>query len=234
MAPRPVIPATTHVEALSSHAVKDAPHPVIPAVTEKSTTTTHHADSAPKIAHVAVPIVAAAAAVPLVENARTTTTTTSHDNKPNVVQSASRPIIPVVTPAPTNTYNSVPIQQQRQQQVNTQRASATDVEFADKIAAAIPESYHGPVPNLQPGEEIVWVKTVTTTDYYDDNSPPVVTNINNTVAAGGPGGNAHPAPLGVPANAAHDNSTQRRSSGGFLDRLTHRHHDNVDKGKQRM
>ncbi|KAG0253983.1 hypothetical protein BGZ95_006161, partial [Linnemannia exigua] len=280
MAPRPVIPTTTHVDSLSSHAVKDAPHPIIPPVvtnekthhhqmesnpvltaprpvipvTEQTTTTTtsHHADSAPKLAHAAVPIVAAAAAVPLVEKSRTSTTTTSYD-KPNVVESAPRSVIPVVTSAPivqqqqqqqyqqtqqptsytttTNTYNNAPIQQQ---QVNAQhRASAAEVNVADKIAAAIPESYHGPIPNLQPGEEIVWVKTVTTTDYYDDNSPPVVTHVNNTVA--GPGGNVNPALGGVPANAVHDNSTQRRSGGGgFLDRLTHRHHDNVDKGKQRM
>ncbi|KAF9900695.1 hypothetical protein EC991_007012 [Linnemannia zychae] len=255
----PVVTEKTHHQHVES--VQTAPRPVIPVVPtiEKTTTTTHQnipvstqATSASrpiineKTVPVVAPVVAAAAAVPIVANSRSTTATTTYDNTPNVVQSAPRPVIPAVTAAPvvqqqqfqqvqqptsyssttTNSYNTAPVPQQ---QVITNRVSAAEVDVADKIAAAIPESYHGPIPNLQPGEEIVWVKTVTTTDFYDDNSP-VASNVN---LVGGPGNNVNPA-LGVPANTMHDNSSQRRHSGGFLDRLTHRQHDNVDKGKQRM
>ncbi|KAG0362619.1 hypothetical protein BGX24_005089, partial [Mortierella sp. AD032] len=212
-APHPVIPATSSVSKTEVKPVHTAPHPVIPATSSISKSELKAVHTAP---HPVIP-----------------TTSSISKSEWNTVQMAPRPVIPATTHVEALSSHAVK-DAPHPQQVNTQRASATEVEFADKIAAAIPESYHGPVPNLQPGEEIVWVKTVTTTDYYDDNSPPVVTHINNTVTGGGPGRNAHPAPLGVPANAAHDNSTQRRSSGGFLDRLTHRHHDNVDKGKQRM
>ncbi|KAF9957913.1 hypothetical protein BGZ72_001197 [Mortierella alpina] len=47
------------------------------------------------------------------------------------------------------------------------KAGPDEVMAADKIAAAIPTSFHGNVPRAGPGEEVVWVKTVTTTDYYD-------------------------------------------------------------------
>ncbi|KAF9960052.1 hypothetical protein BGZ70_008695 [Mortierella alpina] len=47
------------------------------------------------------------------------------------------------------------------------KIGADDISVADKIAAAIPSSFHGTVPRAGPGEEVVWVKTVTTTEYYD-------------------------------------------------------------------
>ncbi|KAF9576120.1 hypothetical protein EC968_000188 [Mortierella alpina] len=47
------------------------------------------------------------------------------------------------------------------------KLGADEIAVADKIAAAIPTSFHGTVPKAGPGEEVVWVKTVTTTDYYD-------------------------------------------------------------------
>ncbi|KAF9131066.1 hypothetical protein BGW39_002327 [Mortierella sp. 14UC] len=212
MAPRPVIPVTE--KTISSHPVEPNPvqtdpRPVIPAnlVVEKATTTTRHSDSTPiqaasaprpvtnitteRAAPMIAPVVAAAAVAPLVDNNRTTSTTTPYDSRPNTIQSAPVP----------------------QQQVITNRASAAEVDSADKIATAIPESYHGPIPNRQP----------------DDNNP-VVTNVN--AVGDGPGGNVNPA-QGMPANTVHDNSSLRRRCSGFFNRLMHRHRDNVDKGKQR-
>ncbi|KAF9920117.1 hypothetical protein FBU30_010106 [Linnemannia zychae] len=34
-----------------------------------------------------------------------------------------------------------------------------------------PAAYRGSIPQCGPGEEVVWVKTITTTDYYDDGTP---------------------------------------------------------------
>ncbi|KAG0200723.1 hypothetical protein BGX28_006292 [Mortierella sp. GBA30] len=41
------------------------------------------------------------------------------------------------------------------------------ISSADQISATPASTYHGDVPKAGPGEEVVWVKTVTTTDYYD-------------------------------------------------------------------
>ncbi|KAG0282769.1 hypothetical protein BGZ96_000136 [Linnemannia gamsii] len=46
--------------------------------------------------------------------------------------------------------------------------TASEMEATDTTAGGIPASYHGTVPKAGPGEEVKWVKTVTTTDYYDD------------------------------------------------------------------
>ncbi|CAO3563898.1 unnamed protein product [Mortierella alpina] len=61
------------------------------------------------------------------------------------------------------------------------KIGADDIVAADKIAAAIPSSFHGTVPKAGPGEEVVWVKTVTTTDYYDTkNAQDTVGNVVET------------------------------------------------------
>ncbi|KAF9420477.1 hypothetical protein BGZ94_009108, partial [Podila epigama] len=36
-----------------------------------------------------------------------------------------------------------------------------------RATSPIPSAYKGPIPKAGPGEEIVWVKTVTTTEYHD-------------------------------------------------------------------
>ncbi|KAF9980932.1 hypothetical protein BGZ75_007809 [Mortierella antarctica] len=61
------------------------------------------------------------------------------------------------------------------------KMGAEDITVADKIASAIPTSFHGTVPKAGPGEEVVWVKTVTTTDYYDTmNAQDTVGNVVET------------------------------------------------------
>ncbi|KAG0054052.1 hypothetical protein BGZ83_012041 [Gryganskiella cystojenkinii] len=52
----------------------------------------------------------------------------------------------------------------------TRATTGHEIASADRIAAAIPSAYQGPIPTTGPGEEIVWVKTVTTTDIYDDDT----------------------------------------------------------------
>ncbi|KAF9122738.1 hypothetical protein BG015_005476 [Linnemannia schmuckeri] len=75
-------------------------------------------------------------------------------------------------PSTTTTSGTAPIMAAATapHMTNTHQTSATPTETkaADTNAAGIPASYHGSVPKAGPGEEVVWVKTVTTTDYYDD------------------------------------------------------------------
>ncbi|KAF9134037.1 hypothetical protein BGW39_008256 [Mortierella sp. 14UC] len=67
--------------------------------------------------------------------------------------------------APT-THNSAPMTTTPTHP--TSANTANEISSADRTAAAMPASYHGSVPQVGPGEEVVWVKNVTTTDYYDD------------------------------------------------------------------
>ncbi|KAF9547782.1 hypothetical protein EC957_007728 [Mortierella hygrophila] len=80
------------------------------------------------------------------------------------------PSTSATTAAPTMAAASVPYMSNTSANTNAPYSSATPNErkSADITAAAIPASYHGSVPQAGPGEEVVWVKTVTTTDYYDD------------------------------------------------------------------
>ncbi|KAG0354753.1 hypothetical protein BG005_006235 [Podila minutissima] len=82
---------------------------------------------------------------------------------------------------------------------------------AGHIVTEVPADYHGPLPQVAPGEEVVWVKKVTQTDYY----------------GGSEKGSEKP--------------PQKRSGmSSFLDRLRGRkstgnsNQNTVDKGKQRQ
>lgn len=75
------------------------------------------------------------------------------------------------------------------------------------IVTEVPADYHGPLPQVAPGEQVVWVKKVIQTDYYEDGEP-----------------------------VSKNNNLKKRSSiSRFMDRLRGRNsnHNNVDKGKQR-
>ncbi|KAG0089935.1 hypothetical protein BGZ92_003952 [Podila epicladia] len=82
--------------------------------------------------------------------------------------------------------------------------------IAGHIVTDVPADYHGPLPQVAPGEQVVWVKKVTQTDYY--------------------GG----------SEKGSENPPQKRSSmGSFLDRLRRKstgnsNNNTVDKGKQRQ
>ncbi|KAG0280301.1 hypothetical protein BGZ96_001611, partial [Linnemannia gamsii] len=166
--------------------------------------------------------------------------------------------IQAATAAPLNTQprqyqppstNTAPILAATAAPLVTQGRRSQERSHVDKITTTAPKDYQGPLPQLQAGEEIVWVKTVTTTDYYDDKSPPGLrsgapTNVahntknssKNMPAPVGTGGRNVPGvqEQGVPANTVHDNTTGKKRHSGFFDRLIHRHHhENVDKGKQR-
>ncbi|KAF9554788.1 hypothetical protein BGW38_009290, partial [Lunasporangiospora selenospora] len=73
----------------------------------------------------------------------------------------------------------------------------------------IPTDYSGPIPKVQPGEEIVWIKTITTTQYFDDNK----------------GGSSH--------SNQPDHFQGGKQHRSFLDRLMGRRSTN-NKGKQRV
>ncbi|KAF9309422.1 hypothetical protein BG003_009782 [Podila horticola] len=82
---------------------------------------------------------------------------------------------------------------------------------AGHIVTEVPADYHGPLPQVAPGEQVVWVKKVIQTDYYE----------------GGEQGAENP-------------QKKRSSMSNFLDRLRGRksasssNHNTVDKGKQRQ
>ncbi|KAG0036235.1 hypothetical protein BGZ82_004508 [Podila clonocystis] len=82
---------------------------------------------------------------------------------------------------------------------------------AGHIVTEVPADYHGPLPQVAPGEQVMWVKKVIQTDYYED------------------------------GEQGAENPPQKRSSmRSFLDRLRGRkstgssNHNTVDKGKQRQ
>ncbi|KAF8946926.1 hypothetical protein BGZ47_010905 [Haplosporangium gracile] len=82
----------------------------------------------------------------------------------------------------------------------------------------VPANYYGPIPQVNPGEQVIWVKkTVVQTEYYDGAH-------DNT---GTP----------MPPTPTQDSSAQNRrsSAGSFLDRIRGRRSSAVstDKGKQR-
>lgn len=81
----------------------------------------------------------------------------------------------------------------------------------------IPANYDGPIPQVNPGEQVIWVKKTVQTDYYD-------------------GANDNSGSL-VPPAPTQDSGTQKRrsSSGSLLDRILGRRTSvvSMDKGKQR-
>ena len=75
-----------------------------------------------------------------------------------------------------------------------------------RLVLDVPAGYDGPLPQVAPGEDVVWVKRITQTDYYDD-------------AAKGE------KPQG---------GTRKSSIGNFFGRIRGGgHHQDVDKGKKR-
>ncbi|KAK5823489.1 hypothetical protein F5H01DRAFT_334584 [Linnemannia elongata] len=92
--------------------------------------------------------------------------TTTTNTYPSTTSTASAPIM-AATSAPHMSHTGVNTTNPNQ----LSSATPNELKAADTIAAAIPASYHGSVPQVGPGEEVVWVKTVTTTDYYDDGTP---------------------------------------------------------------
>ncbi|KAG0058033.1 hypothetical protein BGZ89_001647, partial [Linnemannia elongata] len=246
-APRPMIPASA-IETHSTTGNTMSPsHPVIPVVDKHATATTTSQQSGPE--KIVAPIVAAAAAAPIIQHHQQQQQQQQQYTTPAPVvqQQQQHQMSTTTTPQNTNSYNTssnntpasaAPI-------VTQPRPSTTEVSAADKIASAIPEAYSGPLPKVQPGEEVVWVKTVTTTDFYDDNSPPApgppivhntTKNNNNNNHNNGVDHVGGPGIQEVPANTMHDNHhvPHRKRLSAFFDRLIHRHHDNVDKGKQRI
>ncbi|OAQ23859.1 hypothetical protein K457DRAFT_159089 [Linnemannia elongata AG-77] len=245
-APRPMIPASA-IETHSTTGNTMSPsHPVIPVVDKHATATTTSQHSGPE--KIVAPIVAAAAAAPIIQHHQQQQQQQQQQYTtpaPIVQQQQQHQMSTTTTPQNTNSYNTssnntpasaAPI-------VTQPRPSTTEVSAADKIASAIPEAYSGPLPKVQPGEEVVWVKTVTTTDFYDDNSPPApgppivhnTTKNNNNNHNNGVDHVGGPGIQEVPANTMHDNHVpHRKRLSAFFDRLIHRHHDNVDKGKQRI
>ncbi|KAF9984125.1 hypothetical protein BGZ75_004293 [Mortierella antarctica] len=113
--------------------------------------------------------------------------------------------------------------------------------------AATPADYHGQMPQVKPGEEVVWVKKITTTDYYDgdenvDEHGGVIDDSNRDMADYHAnvntsntdyGGRQHGG-LKTDTNVQHqeqlEHGNQRHHHGGLVDRLLGRHHDETDKG----
>ncbi|KAG0033836.1 hypothetical protein BGZ81_007166 [Podila clonocystis] len=227
--------STTHTSSTTRpNPVLAAPHPVVPStVNAKSTTTTHNA----------APLAAAtvAAAAPMAASAyrnTTTSTTTSNSRVPAPVSNTTASSGYTTTNANTtpgaNTITSSTVR----------RPSAVEIETADKIAAAIPATYKGPIPTVNQGEEVIWVKTVTTTDFYDDEAAGIVDRNGDVVSTQqdvlAPNASATVKDGSTTYTNTVENQNQagfdggRRRSSGFMDRLMGRQPSpNGDKGKQR-
>ncbi|KAF9952930.1 hypothetical protein BGZ70_000427 [Mortierella alpina] len=116
---------------------------------------------------------------------------------------------------------------------------------------APPADYHGQVPQVKPGEEVLWVKKITTTDYYDgdenanerggvieDSNRDMAghhanVNTSNTDYGSKQHGSSNP-DTNVQRQEQPEHGNQRHHHGGLVDRLLGRHHDETDKGKQRL
>jgi hypothetical protein len=81
----------------------------------------------------------------------------------------------------------------------------------------IPANYKGPIPQVNPGEKVIWVKKTIQTEYYDDAH-------DNTGS------------LVPPAPTQDSGAQNRRGRGSLLDRILGRRSSavSIDKGKQRM
>jgi len=118
------------------------------------------------------------------------------------------------------------------------------------LNAAPPADYHGQMPQVKPGEEVMWVKKITTTDYYDgdenaDQHGGVIEDPNrdradyhaNVNTSNTDYGNKQHGVLKPDTNVQRqeqqEHGQQRHHHGGLVDRLLGRHHDEADKGKQR-
>ncbi|KAG0018056.1 hypothetical protein BGZ81_010409 [Podila clonocystis] len=98
-------------------------------------------------------------------------TTTTPLTTPTV-SSYSTHTTPMNTSSNTTTSGSIPAQAPTSYSKTTTTSSSGVNPMqvhSDKIVdkTAIPAAYKGPIPKAGPGEEVVWVKTTTTTDYYD-------------------------------------------------------------------
>ncbi|KAF8978802.1 hypothetical protein BGZ46_006124 [Entomortierella lignicola] len=101
----------------------------------------------------------------------------------------------------------------------------------------VPENYEGPIPKVQPGEEIVWMKTTTTTTYpegvdveqepYLDNTNLSPAQIHNLQQQQETGSDFSP----ITFDNTSSSSAKKK---GFLGKLLGRRKSSADKGKQRV
>ncbi|KAG0348080.1 hypothetical protein BG004_006135 [Podila humilis] len=246
-------PVTTHVETIkpavavpapASHTVSTtaqrsnpvlaAPGPISPmanATNSKTTTTPTHNNNIAPVAAVA------AATIPAVSSTHRNTTTanvngtdTTTTNMPNTMNNNKD----------NNMSSSLTT-------TGDHKLPAAKVE-SDRIAAAMPDTYKGPLPVAHPGEEVIWVKTITTTNYYDDEATGVmdrngdVISTQQNVLTPNDYANAHDTTTTLTPNKNTNGNNNgrveengRRRSNGFLNRLLgRRHSSNNGKGKQRV
>ncbi|KAG0047525.1 hypothetical protein BGZ83_007427 [Gryganskiella cystojenkinii] len=245
-APRPVIPGTTAnvntsktttttttVPSVQQHTTT-VNAPSIPVVNNNNYTT------ATRTASAAVPVVAAAAVTGYQKTATTSTTTPNYNagNTGYYNQNIAAPSAPALSSSSFNTSSTTTTNKNA-------TLSSTDIERADNIAAAIPEAYHGPLPQVHPGEEIVWVKTTTTTEVYEDGTPVGIMDGNNDGYQGTNNGNINN--NSNQQQGYYNNQQQqtqqpvqegaggrRGSNGSLVDRMMGRGQTGADKGKGRM
>jgi len=66
------------------------------------------------------------------------------------------------------TYPTTTTQTQGSNNVHVSSAAPGQTTTSTTTTTEAPDNYSGPIPHTGPGEEVVWMKTVTTTTYYDD------------------------------------------------------------------
>ncbi|KAF9141481.1 hypothetical protein BGX30_004699 [Mortierella sp. GBA39] len=172
---------------------------------DKPAIVTHQLATAPKLQ----------SPTPIVPGLNTKTTTTSSRSHSPTFNPQNSTIQPYST---TTTTSETVIDPAEMGPTVTYQNPASFSSSAPVDPIVIPADYKGPIPQVNPGEKIIWVKkTVVQTEYYDG-------------AHDNTGSLTPPAPT-------QDSGTQNRrgSSGSLLDRIRGRRSSvvSMDKGKQR-
>ncbi|KAF9371096.1 hypothetical protein CPB97_002233, partial [Podila verticillata] len=127
-------------------------------------------------------------------------------DKGNTIQVSRYSASSQVLPQPGKTATSTTMNQSLEIGSSSRMPQTVD-NTAGHIVTEVPADYHGPLPQVAPGEQVMWVKKIIQTDYYEDGEP----------------------------DSENNNLKRRGSISRFMDRLRGRNsnYSKVEKGKQR-
>lgn len=155
---------------------------------------------------------------PIVPGFNTTTTTTNSRSHSPTFNKPHNPQNSIIHPYSTTTTTSeTVIDPTEMGPTVTYQNPASFSTSVPVDPVVIPADYNGPIPQVNPGEQVIWVKTVGQTEYHD-------------------GAHDNTGSLMPPAPTQESGTQNRRGSvGSLLDRIRGRRTSAVsmDKGKQR-
>ncbi|KAG0284025.1 hypothetical protein BGZ96_011617 [Linnemannia gamsii] len=154
---------------------------------------------------------------PTVPGRNTKTTITNNTNQSPPLNNLRNPQNSTLNPYSTTTTSETVINPAEMGPTVTYQNTSNFSTSAPVDPLVIPADYNGPIPQVNSGEHVIWVKKTVQTDYYDG---------------------AHDNTSGlVPPAPTQDSGTQKRrsSAGSLLDRILGRRTSavSIDKGKQR-